>query len=148
MPSRFLGAQAIARNEQTGIDAALPEHPAGRDLLGNFCFYFHFAVMIFIVIGWIDPWRPGLYFYLGFLPLVIVQWQVNKSSCVLNNIETWLRTGRWRNPENKEEGAWFLNMVKDVTGITLQPWQANAINYGVVIALWCAGLLHLNHWRL
>lgn len=137
-----------AQDQQTDIDAALPEHPLKRDLLGNFCFYFHFVVMIFIVTGWSDPWRPGLYFYIAFLPLVIVQWQVNKSSCVLNNIESWLRTGRWRNPQNKEEGAWFLNMIKDVTGITLQPWQANAINYGVVIALWCAGLLHLNHWRI
>jgi hypothetical protein len=137
-----------AHDQQTDIDAALPEHPAKRDLLGNFCFYFHFAVMIFIVTGWSDPWHPGLYVYVAFLPLVVLQWQVNKNSCILNNIESWARTGRWRNIQNKEEGAWFLNMIKDVTGITLQPWQANAINYGVVIALWCAGLLHLNHWRV
>ena len=37
-----------------------------RDLLGNFCFYLHFAVLIFIVAGWADPDPPGLWFYLAF----------------------------------------------------------------------------------
>lgn len=133
--------------QPTQIDAELPSKPEKRDLLGNFCFYFHFAVMIFIVSGWAYPWHAALYVYLGFLPLVIVQWQVNKSSCVLNNIESWARTGRWRNPQNKEEGAWFLNMVKGATGITLQPWQANAINYGVIIVFWFLALWHLYGWR-
>jgi hypothetical protein len=136
-----------ARDHNTDIDAAIPAQPEKRDLLGNFCFYFHFAVMIFIVSGWLYPWHAALYVYLAFLPLVILQWQINKSSCVLNNIESWMRSGRWRNPDNKEEGAWFLNMVKDVTGITLQPWQANAINYAVVIAFWCLALWHLYGWR-
>jgi hypothetical protein len=135
------------QDQHTDIDAAIPQHPDKRDLLGNVCFYVHFAVMIFIVTGWLYPWHATLYIYLGFLPLVIVQWQVNKSSCVLNNIESWARTGNWRNPQNKEEGAWFLNMVKDVTGITLQPWQANAINYSVVVLLWCVGVWHLYGWR-
>ena len=140
-----MGALAIAQNEQTDIDAALP--PARRDLLGNVCFYFHFLVMAFIVTGWAYSWRPALFFYLVLLPLVILQWQVNKSSCVLNNIEGWLRSGHWRNPENKEEGAWFLNLVKDLIGIALQPWQANAINYGVVILFWFLALWHVSDWR-
>jgi hypothetical protein len=133
--------------DRTDIDAALPDHPAKRDLLGGFCFYLHLAVMVFILSGWIDPWRPGLYIYVGFLPLVILQWQVNKASCILNNIESWLRSGRWRNPQNKEEGAWFLNLVKDLTGVTLTAGQANAINYGVVIALWLVAIWHLAGWR-
>jgi hypothetical protein len=133
------------RGEPADIDAAL--QPQKRDLLGHFCFYLHFAVMIFIVTGWIDPWRPGLYIYLAFLPLVVLQWQVNRDSCLLNNVEGWLRNRRWRNPENKEEGAWFLNMVRDTTGITLTPAQANAVNYGVVILLWLIALWHLTGWR-
>src|SRR5215469_5739136 len=83
--------------------AAAPSRAAGaRDALGNFCFYLHFAVMIYILVGWGAPYRPALLFYLAFLPAVAVQWQFNKNSCVLNNVESLIRTGQWRDPHNKE----------------------------------------------
>ena len=67
-----------------------------RDALGQTCFALHFAVMLFIVFGWALPQAGALVFYLVFLPAVVVQWQFNKNSCVLNNGESLLRTGRWR----------------------------------------------------
>jgi hypothetical protein len=117
-----------------------------RDLLGNFCFYLHFAVMIFIVAGWAIPLRPVLFFYLGFLPLVALHWQINKNSCVLNNIESWLRYGTWRAEQNAEEGAWLMTLIKDVTGIQLKPWQVDLITYGIMSLLWFAGFSHLEWW--
>src|SRR5436190_4611933 len=79
-----------------------------RDLLGSFCFYLHFAVMLYILGGWAIPFAPLLVFYLGFVPAMAIQWQFNKNSCVLNNIESWLRYGTWRAEQNAEEGAWLM----------------------------------------
>ena len=128
------------------LATAAPSPLEKRDLLGNFCFYLHFAVMIFIVAGWAIPVRAILFFYLGFLPLVALHWQINKNSCVLNNIESWLRFGTWRAEQNAEEGAWLMTLIRNVTGIELMPWQVDFITYGIMALLWTAGLSHLYWW--
>ena len=138
----------LANDDETpAVATALPSHVAEkRDMLGSFCFYLHFAVMIYIVVGWLAPWQVTLYFYLGFLPAVAGQWQFNKNSCVLNNIESVLRTGQWRDPNNREEGAWLQTLVLNVTGILFKPWQMDAFTYFILLVLWTAGLSHLLWW--
>ena len=134
-------------DEPPAAASALPSHVAeARDLLGNFCFYLHFAVMIYILIGWGVPLRPALIFYLAFLPAVAIQWQFNKNSCVLNNIESLIRSGQWRDPNNKEEGAWLQTLVHNATGVLLNAWQVNALTYAILSVLWFAGLSHLLWW--
>jgi hypothetical protein len=128
------------------IATTAPSPTEKRDLLGNICFYLHFAVMIFIVAGWAIPLRAVLFFYLAFLPLVAIQWQFNKNSCVLNNIESFLRHGSWRSEHNAEEGAWLMTLIRNVTGIQLRPWQVDLITYGIMALLWVAGLTHLYWW--
>jgi hypothetical protein len=117
-----------------------------RDLLGNFCFYLHFAVMIYIVAGWAVPFAPALVFYLAFIPLVALHWQINKNSCVLNNIESFLRTGVWRDPNNREEGAWLLTLARETLGLPVTPVQVDIFTYAVLAGLWALGLRHLLGW--
>jgi hypothetical protein len=131
---------------EPALESALPQAPVKRDLLGNFCFYLHFAVMLYIVLGWLVPWRPLLIFYLVFLPAVATQWRFNKNSCVLNNIESLLRRGQWRDPTNVEEGAWLLTLVRNVLGLKVTHGQMDAFTYAVLTLLWLLGLGHLLHW--
>jgi len=128
--------------EGPALAAAVPSPNEKRDLLGQFCFYLHFAIMLYIVGGWALPWKPLLGFYLGFLPLVALHWQINKNSCVLNNMESWLRHGTWRSEHNAEEGAWLMTLIRNLTGITLRAWQVDLLTYSVMAALWGAGLWH------
>jgi len=139
---------SLADDDETpAVATALPSHAAEkRDALGSFCFYLHFAVMMYIVTGWLVPFHAALIFYMGFLPAVAVQWQFNKNSCVLNNIESMLRTGQWRDPNNREEGAWLQNLALNVTGILFKPWQMDAFTYFILAVLWTAGLSHLLWW--
>ena len=118
----------------------------GRDLLGHVCFYLHIAIMIYIVLGWAVPANWALMFYLVFVPGVALHWQINKNSCVLNNMESWLRTGSWRDPTSREEGQWLLTLVKDVTGLSFTPAQMDAFTYSVLAVLWGLGLWHLLGW--
>lgn len=115
-----------------------------RDALGWGCFLFHVAVLIFIVTGW--AMRPVLIFYLVFLPAMVLQWRLNKGACVLNNLESLIRTGRWRNPANLEEGAWMRTLVHSATGLSFTVAHLDLIIYAVVAVLWGMGLWHLMGW--
>jgi hypothetical protein len=138
---------AVAKDEEVpALATTAPSPVEKRDVLGTFCFYLHFAVMIFIVGGWAVPYAPVLWFYLAFIPAVAVQWQFNRNSCVLNNVESWLRYGTWRAEQNAEEGAWLMTLIRSVTGITLTYRQVDILTYGVMAALWAAALSHLYWW--
>lgn len=131
---------------ENGPSVAQPRSRGRRDGLGQLCFHHHFVVMIYIVTGWLIPWWPALVFYAVFLPAVAIQWWVNQNSCVLNNLESLLRTGRWRDPTNREEGAWLATLAHDVLGIRPTPLQMDIFTYAVLAVLWLAGLSHLRGW--
>jgi len=116
--------------------------PDRRDALGTVCFVLHFAIMLYIVFGWLAPWKGALAFYVVFLPAVFVQWLFNKNACVLNNFESLIRTGRWRDPGNAEEGAWLLTLARDTLGIRATPAQMDVFIYAVLAVLWGLGLAH------
>src|SRR5262245_58808304 len=78
------------------------------DALGLSLFVFHIFVAFYVLFGWFLSSGPALLFYLFLLPLLVTQWRFNKGCCVINNIESWLRTGRWRDPTSCEEGAFLL----------------------------------------
>jgi hypothetical protein len=128
------------------LATAAPSPQEARDLLGNFCFYLHFAIMIYIVLGFLVPWNPALIFYLVFIAGVAAHWQINKNSCVLNNAESWLRHGTWRSQHNAEEGAWLKTLAHDALGLDLTQRQTDVFTYCVMATLWGLGLWHLLGW--
>lgn len=135
--------------DETGsseLETTIPAQPQKRDALGQFCFVLHFLPLIFIVSGWLSPWRGLLIFYLVFLPAIFLQWKLNKSTCVLNNIESLIRTGRWRNPGNREEGAWLRTLVNDKTGWNLSRTSMDIFINAMLLFFWCAGFARLRGW--
>jgi hypothetical protein len=129
------------------VSAVQDNSPPKRDAIGTICFYHHIAMMLYIVLGWAAPWRGALIFYLIFVPSVIAQWRLNNNTCVLNNIESLMRIGKWRNPKNREEGAWLHTLITDKTGVPITKSQLDIVMYSVMAAFWCVGLLHLNGWE-
>ena len=119
-----------------------------RDVLGHLCFTLHFVVMLYIIAGWALPWRAALTLYVVFIPAIYVQWQMNKDTCILNNLETWLRTGEWRNKTfNPEEGQWVLTLVTNVTGLNVTARQIDVLTYAVLILGWMLALARIV-WRV
>lgn len=128
------------------LETTIPAQPQKRDALGQFCFILHFLPLIFIVSGWLSPWRGLLIFYLVFLPVIFLQWKLNKSTCVLNNIESLIRTGRWRNPSNREEGAWLRTLVNDKTGWNVSRTRMDVFINSLLVLLWSLGVGRLKGW--
>ncbi len=116
---------------------------ARRDPLGLSCHILHLAIMVYFVTGWAAPWSAALGFYLVFVPAVAIQWQFNANACVLNNLESWLRSGRWRDPGNREEGAWLASLAEDYLGFRPGPLAVDLFTYAVLLVLWSMALIHL-----
>ena len=113
-----------------------------KDRLGHSCLIFHLAVGAFVLGGWLISSTEGLLFYLLLLPAMVAQWAVNQGSCVINNIETWLRTGRWRDQENGEDGRYLAMLFDWLFAVRPAPAALDRLSYSVVLFLWVLGLGH------
>jgi hypothetical protein len=114
------------------------------DRLGVSCFILHLGIGGFVLFGWLISSHEILIAYLVLLPALATQWAVNRRSCVINNLESWIRTGRWHDPNNSEEGG-FLLMISDwLFAIRPSPVALDRLSYGVVFFLWLLALGHMS----
>ena len=114
------------------------------DNLGMGFFFFHLLFSLYVLAGWIVSSKSSLAFYLFLLPFLAVQWRLNQGSCIINNLESWLRTGRWRDPDNREEGAFLLMLCDWQLRIRPHPQILDRFSYAVVLVLWLLGLSHFS----
>src|SRR6476661_6264400 len=136
---------AIEETDAGDMELAVPQQTR-RDALGQVCFVVHFLPLIYVVTGWLAPWRAALIVYLVFVPGMFLQWRLNKDSCVLNNIESLIRIGRWRNPANREEGAWLRTLVNDRTGWDLSRRQMDTFINAMLGLFWLLGFSRSMGW--
>jgi hypothetical protein len=115
-----------------------------RDALAIVFFALHIVVLIYILIGWALP--VGVALYVVFLPLMILHWWLNRNSCALNNVESLIRTGHWRDPRNSEEGAWLKALIRSAVGVDLSVAHTEVISYVLIAGLWGLGLWHWLAW--
>ncbi|HEX3485317.1 MAG TPA: hypothetical protein VHT51_09665 [Micropepsaceae bacterium] len=115
-----------------------------KDRLGVSCFLLHLTVGAFVLAGWLISSFDMLMAYLLLLPAMATQWAVNRRSCIINNLESWIRTGHWHDPHNCEEGG-FLLMISDwLFAIRPSPTAIDRFSYGVVFFLWLLALGHVS----
>src|SRR5215472_16590999 len=100
----------LANAKMAPLDQRGPATLAGpqTDGLGIGCFLFHMSVGAYVLVGWIVSCQPALLLYLALLPAMATSWGLNRHSCILNNLESFIRSGRWRDPENRAEAAFLL----------------------------------------
>ena len=106
------------------------------DGMGLSFFIGHLAISGYVLLGWLLSPAPALAFYLLLLPAIATQWYVNRGSCVVNNIESWLRSGRWRDPANPEEGGFLLMLCHWLFRARPHPTVLDRFSYATVVILW------------
>jgi hypothetical protein len=115
-----------------------------RDRLGMTLFALHLVIGAFALTGWLISSYDALAFYMVLLPGMAAQWAVNSRTCIINNFESWIRTGRWHDPQNCEEGG-FLLMISDwLFAVRPNSISIDRFSYGVVFFLWLLALGHLS----
>jgi hypothetical protein len=137
----FMALIDIQPSDRAGRN--IPTIGPRQDWLGFGLFVVHAFVGFCVFFGWALPSRDGLGLYLVLLPAMALQWRLNRGSCVLNNLESRLRSGKWRDPANREEGA-FLLMVSDWLFRTRpSALSLDRLSYAAVLVLWLLGAAHL-----
>lgn len=127
-------------------DRLAPAAGPRSDRLGLSLFFLHLLISSYVLLGWSIPSPATLLFYLLLLPAIAAQWHVNRGCCVLNNLESWLRSGRGRDPDNKEEGAFLLMLSNWLFRIRPHPVLLDRFSYATVFILWLLAFSHFS-WR-
>jgi hypothetical protein len=103
----------------------------------------HYAILGWGVLGWAIPHQGMLIMYLVAMPAIALQWQLNRNTCVLNNIESWLATGRWRDETDSGQGGFIAGLFERATGWRPSPRMTDLIAYGLLGAFWILAAAHL-----
>ena len=112
------------------------------DALRLSLFLVHAAVIGYVVSGWLSPTRTGLLVYLVLLPLILLQWLVNRGASVVSNLESLIRTHHWRAPEHGIEANVFRSILSSI-GIRASNAQVNTVLVSTMLLLWMSALARL-----
>jgi len=107
------------------------------------CHNLHIVILVFIVLGWTVPVSAVLWAHLVLVPLILGIWYLNNCSCPLNNIESYLLKGLWRDPDNREEGSFVVVVVEQYLGMKPTQKTMDIITYAIMALAWVLSGVHL-----
>ena len=106
----------------------------------------HFSILFFVVFGWMIPGQFWKIIHLIFVPAMVVQWQFNRGTCLLTNIENVLRG------ETAEKQRQQGQFIKSLLGKCFDPLPSDRTLkiavYGIVIAAWLLSAAGLYFFRV
>ena len=107
-----------------------------------FLFALHLVLILYIGLGWLIPSRTALFLYTLLLPLVAMQWLLNGGASIVNNIENLLLSGKWSDPRNQFEGAFFRTLLHAV-GVPASQAQITTALCFLMLIFWISGICHM-----
>jgi hypothetical protein len=149
--SVYLTVERLVRGDGSVMSSVdVQERECSRkDGLGLSFLALHLSIGGFVLTGWLISSFEALIIYIVLLPLMALQWIINERSCLINNVETWLRTGRWRDSSvNPEEGHFLETMFNRFFALRPGPGAMDRLSYAAVVLLWLLGLGHLSAFFL
>lgn len=105
-------------------------------------FLMHATIVGYVVSGWAAETGIALLAYVVLLPMIVLQWLLNDGASVISNFESVVRTGRWRDPNNRFEGAFFRTVLNSI-GVDATRAQINTGVVGIMFIFWIAGFARM-----
>jgi hypothetical protein len=103
----------------------------------------HLAIVAYVGVGWLGSTRIGLLIYLLLIPAIVLQWLLNAGTSILENVESLIRTGRWRDPRNSFEGHLFQESLRATVGIMVSNTLINVLASTAMLMFWIAALYRM-----
>ena len=99
----------------------------------------HISVLIFTLIGWLLP-HEWLWMYLLWIPLIVIQWQLNQGTCILTNLENYL-VGETDKPKSQQQGQFVKSLFLKLCGFVPADRVLKYLIYFTIFCCWSiAGL--------
>ncbi|NEO58754.1 MAG: DUF2784 family protein [Okeania sp. SIO3B5] len=97
----------------------------------------HTSVLIFTLTGWLLP-NKLLLIYLVWIPLMVIQWQLNQGTCILTNLENYL-VGETNKQKSEQQGQFVKSLFLNLCGFVPAD---NFLKYLIdctIFSCWCVG---------
>ena len=124
----------LSEREKTGLDK--------YDKLHFWLFLTHLGIIAYVALGWLISSRILLFFYTLLLPIVVIQWLMNDGCSIVNNAENLLRKGRWNDPENRFQGAFFVTILH-AAGIRASQAQVATVLCSLMLIFWVCAICRM-----
>lgn len=113
-----------------------------RLLIVRLIHFLHWAVIIFVVFGWLIPLESTRWMHIFTIPTLVIHWQTNKGRCVLTQIED-----RLKRPEDlsaaEEEESFIKKAFRKYLGIKLNERSLKFLIYTAMGLAWSASILQI-----
>jgi len=114
-----------------------------REILIQIIKRVHLAVLLFVLLGWTLPWKAALLAHIITIPLVVLQWRFNNGTCLLTNLENFVRGGA--PPKSTQQGQFIKSLLKFFCD-PLPP--DHKIKIGLYAVIWSAWSVSVLRWLL
>jgi len=81
----------------------------------------HLAILLFVILGWAMPSDLLLKLHIAFVPMMVLQWQFNRGTCFLTNVENWI------SGERRERGEQQGQFIKGVIIRFIDPLPSDRV---------------------
>ncbi len=88
----------------------------------------HLVVFLYILLGWLLPVYT-LGFYMLWVMTIIVQWELNSGTCLLTNLENYLKGEEVSTKKDEQEGQFLKELILKVCGFTPTDKHLKAMVY-------------------
>ncbi len=80
-------------------------------LLAEIIKFIHLAMVAFILFGWLSPGRSLLLIHVILIPTVVLQWRYNDGTCLLTNLELFLRGDSASKTKSDQQGQFTKRLL-------------------------------------
>ncbi len=103
----------------------------------------HLGILLFVVFGWIFEDAYILWFHIALLPLILLQWKLNKGRCVLTDLEYFLVGENKSTSEGDEAPGFVRRIVMSVCNVNPTEEQLEHVLTAIMTICWLLSLYKL-----
>ena len=116
--------------------------------IANSIHYFHYILVIYILIGYIITPIKYLKYYIYLLIIIFLNWNDINGQCILTRLEYYFRTDKWNQDSAIKENApeFFRPMINKLLNINLNRLEADRLNNFVFMLCLLFGFIRYDYF--
>lgn len=102
----------------------------------------HAAILAYVAGGWLISDHEALFVYTLVLPLIALQWLLNRGASIVSNFEVLVRTGHWSDQSLALEATLFRRALSRF-GVKATNAEINLVVLSTMFFFWMAAMYRM-----